>query len=67
MAKAVNIFFQVCATRENKIPDKILTCFAIPKSASLTRPVGSTRILAPLMSLHTIKTYEIGMIMFISD
>lgn len=29
-----------------------LTCFAIPKSASLTtRPLGSTRMFAPLMSL----------------
>lgn len=29
-----------------------LTCFAIPKSASFTRPLGSTSMLAPLMSLH---------------
>lgn len=28
-----------------------LTCFAIPKSVSFTRPLGSTRIFAPLMSL----------------
>ena len=28
-----------------------LTCFAIPKSASFTRPLGSTRIFAPLTSL----------------
>lgn len=31
-----------------------LTCFAIPKSASLTRPLGSTSMLAPLMSLQII-------------
>jgi hypothetical protein len=29
-----------------------LTCFAIPKSASLTRPLGSTSIFAPLISLQ---------------
>jgi hypothetical protein len=33
-----------------------LTCFAIPKSASLTRPLGSTRMFAPLMSLQIVKS-----------
>lgn len=30
------------------------TCFAIPKSANLTRPFGSTSMFAPLISLHKI-------------
>jgi len=33
-----------------------LTCFAIPKSASLTRPLGSTSMFAPLMSLQIVKS-----------
>jgi hypothetical protein len=35
-----------------KEKNKRLTCFAIPKSASFTRPLGSTNMFAPLMSLQ---------------
>ena len=35
----------------DKSADSDLTCFAIPKSANFTRPLGSTNIFAPLMSL----------------
>ena len=36
---------------ERKITVYTLTCFAMPKSANLTRPFGSTRMFAPLISL----------------
>lgn len=36
---------------KSKLIVPTLTCLAIPKSASLTRPIGSTSIFAPLISL----------------
>jgi hypothetical protein len=44
--------FELLSANRNKKTCRKLTCFAIPKSASFTRPLGSTNMFAPLMSLQ---------------
>jgi len=48
---SAQVQYEIHRLLERKITVYTLTCFAMPKSANLTRPFGSTRMFAPLISL----------------